>query len=75
MLVPFAHAVNLLTNSNWKGRGAVPDVVVSANSALQRAYLPGLEKLRAAENAPLLAADQDRAIVAVRRLTSTNWND
>lgn len=75
VLVPFARAVNPLSNENWEGRGVMPDVVVSADSALKRAHLYALETARAAEKDPLLAADQDRAIVAMRRSTSGSEKD
>lgn len=70
VFVPFARAVNPTTKANWEERGVKPDVIVSADSALNHAYLSALQTARSAEKDPLLTADQDRAIVAARRAIS-----
>lgn len=75
VFVPFARAVNPVTKANWEGRGVKPDVVVSADAALNHAYLSALQAARSAEKDPLLAADQDRAIIAARRTQSSVGKD
>ncbi len=37
MTMPFARAINPITNSNWEGVGVQPDVEVSADQALEKA--------------------------------------
>ena len=52
MHVPTGRPINPISNSNWEGVGVEPDVVVSAESALQTAHLHALETLAAqADNA------------------------
>ena len=43
--VPFARAINPITNTNWEGTGVEPDVKVTAADALEKAK----ELLRAAQ--------------------------
>lgn len=36
--LPFARAINPVTNSNWEGTGVIPDIKCPANEALNRVY-------------------------------------
>ncbi len=44
--MPFARAVNPVTNTDWEGRGVQPDVVVAAEDALTTAQKLAREKLK-----------------------------
>jgi len=50
--VPFARAVNPISNTNWEGTGVEPDVKVPAQEALDTALTLALEKLAGGENEP-----------------------
>ena len=50
--VPFARAVNPVSNANWEGTGVEPDVRVPAREALDTALALALEKLSSGENEP-----------------------
>lgn len=43
--VPFARAVSPVTKTNWEGTGVTPDVAVTADTALDKAYRLALEDL------------------------------
>jgi len=44
--IPDARAVNPVTHTNWEGSGIVPDIVVPAEAALDRAHLEALKKIK-----------------------------
>ena len=54
--IPFGHAENAVTSTNWEGRGVEPDVVVPADDALRLA----LAKAGAAPAATIAAASAER---------------
>jgi retinol-binding protein 3 len=45
IFIPFARAVNPITQTNWEGTGVEPDVKTEAGKAFDKAYLMALEKL------------------------------
>ncbi|MBN2345839.1 MAG: S41 family peptidase [Candidatus Aminicenantes bacterium] len=49
MGVPYARAVNPISQTNWEGTGVEPDVQVPAGQALDKAHALALEKLAANE--------------------------
>jgi hypothetical protein len=49
--LPYARAINPVTNTNWEGTGVVPDVAKPAVEALEAAYVIALEQIiRTTEN-------------------------
>lgn len=48
VMIPWGRSINPITNGNWEGTGVRPDVVSSAEQALERA----LETLRTGDRAP-----------------------
>ena len=43
--VPFARAISPVTKTNWEGVGVAPDVSVSADGALDKAYKMALQQM------------------------------
>ena len=43
--MPFAGAINPITNSNWEGVGVIPDIEVKSNDVLKTAHIKALEKI------------------------------
>lgn len=43
--VPTTQAINPITKSNWEGRGVQPDILISEDNALEKAYILALESL------------------------------
>jgi hypothetical protein len=54
--VPYARAVNPISQTNWEGTGVEPDVKVPADQALDKAHESALERLAAEEKDPRLQA-------------------
>lgn len=54
--VPYARAVNPVSQTNWEGTGVEPDVKVPADQALDKAHELALEKLAAIEKDPRIQA-------------------
>ena len=50
--VPFARAINPISQTNWEGSGVAPDVAVAAPEAFDTAYLMALEQVIAATDDP-----------------------
>src|SRR5262249_61469111 len=50
--VPFARAISPITKTNWEGVGVSPDVSVSADGALDKAYRMALQNIIDATNDP-----------------------
>jgi hypothetical protein len=49
--LPYARAINPVTNTNWEGTGVAPDVPKPAEEALEAAFVMALEQiLKAADN-------------------------
>jgi len=44
--VPFARAINPITNTDWEGKGVAPDVAVNASDALETAKKLAAEKVQ-----------------------------
>jgi hypothetical protein len=61
--VPFARAINPITNTNWEGTGVQPDIEVPAAQALKTAHLAALQSVQAGIHDPILA-DQLKSIIA-----------
>jgi len=79
--VPYARAVNPISQTNWEGTGVEPDVKVAADKALETAEVMALEKLIAKEKterfrksyqwaADGLKADLSPVTVEAKTLTS-----
>ena len=51
MSVPFARAINPITNTNWEGVGVKPDVAVAADKALEKAIAMANDHLHEAVSA------------------------
>ena len=45
--IPFGHIESAVKGKNWEGVGVLPDTVVSADKALQTAYIQALEEILA----------------------------
>ena len=58
MFLPSGRAINPVTKTNWEGTGVAPDVSVSAEKALNTAYLAALKTI--ARNLTQPADDSDK---------------
>jgi hypothetical protein len=63
--VPFARAINPITQTNWEGVGVTPDIDTTAEQALKVAHLAALKNLMAK------ATDQQRANELQRVIATT----
>lgn len=52
MFVPVGRSINPITKTNWEGVGVIPEIKVSADKALDKAYLELLKSLKSKKNAP-----------------------
>jgi retinol-binding protein 3 len=67
--VPQGRAISPVTKTNWEGTGVKPEVAVSAEKALDTAYLAALEKVKAtidAKKRPGMASEIDDAIAKLK---------
>ncbi|MBI3408550.1 MAG: S41 family peptidase [Planctomycetes bacterium] len=67
VFVPTGRAINPITKTNWEGVGVIPDIVTTADKALDAAHQKALERLLANANditRRLIEEDLDRAKVA-----------
>lgn len=63
VFVPTGRAINPITKTNWEGTGVVPDIVTSADKALEVAHQKALERLLTAaddETRKMIENDLDR---------------
>lgn len=65
--IPIGHAVNPITKSNWEGVGVHPDVPVSADRALDTAYVMALGKVREKSVDPQAREEIDTAIADAKK--------
>lgn len=76
MSMPFARAINPITNTNWEGVGVKPDVAVSANEALDKAI--ELAKMKISERndkAVADATDSDPGEISQKARAAFNGQD
>ncbi|MFO0984148.1 MAG: S41 family peptidase [Planctomycetota bacterium] len=66
MSVPFARAINPITNTNWEGTGVLPDIAVKASDALYAAELDALAQIDKSVSQPLQKADVQDALRQVK---------
>jgi hypothetical protein len=67
--VPRGRAVSPVTKTNWEGTGVKPDIAVSADKALDTAYLAALDKVKAtidARKRPEMVKEIDEAIAKLK---------
>ena len=61
--VPTGRAINPVSKTNWEGTGVKPDIEVSADLALQTAYLDALKKLAEKKKDEPMAGKQFKELI------------
>jgi retinol-binding protein 3 len=67
--IPFARPVNPISKDNWEGKGVKPDVVTSAEGALNTAQILALQRFLVAEGDP---AKSKALLASIRKLEAAD---
>ena len=67
IFIPTGRAVNPITQTNWEGTGVEPDLKVSAERAVQTAYLAALKELLAQTTEPEFVEELKQVIATVEQ--------